>query len=226
MGHFISYIIPTLNEEASLAETLKSVMAQPGNKEVIIVDGGSIDKTLEIAREIRCQIIESSPGRGVQLNHGADIAKGDILLFLHADTTLPFGASLEVESQLGKPSTIAGSFRLEFKPSSSALRLYSLCTAINNSFFTFGDQGLFLKRSAFYAIGKFKPYPILEDVDFQIRTRRMGRFAKSHLLVTTSSRRFRRHGVIRQQLLNLCIIAAYHAGVQPQKLSQFYSNAR
>ncbi len=226
MGRCISYIIPTLNEEGSLADTLKSVQSQSGKKEIIIVDGGSSDNTLNIALEHGCKTIKSPPGRGIQMNRGADQSNGDLLLFLHADTSLPPGASAEVESLMGSPGAIAGSFRLIFKPSSKTLKFYSLCASLNNSFFTYGDQGLFLHRSAFYALGKFKLYPIFEDVDLQTRLRSMGRFVKSPLAVTTSSRRFRKHGVLRQQLLNLCLVAAFHAGVHPQRLSQLYSNAR
>lgn len=226
MGPCISYIIPTLNEEESLGRTLESVYSQSGEKEVIVADGGSTDNTLSIAREHGCVTIHCPPGRGTQMNQGADQSKGDLLLFLHADTTLPFGASAEAESLMEKTGTIAGSFNLTFEPSSKILRFYSRCASINNSFFTYGDQGLFLHRSAFYALGKFKPYPILEDVDFQIRLRRMGRFVKSKLAVTTSSRRFRKYGLFPQQLLNLCIVAAFHAGVHPDRLSQFYSHVR
>ncbi len=226
MGRRISYIIPTLNEEESLGDTLKSVHSQAGEQEVIIVDGGSSDNTMGIAQEHGCETIQSPPGRGVQMNRGADQSQGDLLLFLHADTTLPPGASTEVESLMGKPGAIAGSFCLNFKPSSKTLRFYSLCASLNSSFFTYGDQGLFLHRSAFYALGKFNPYPILEDVDLQIRLRSMGRFVKSSLAVTTSSRRFRKHGIFRQQLLNLCLVAAFHAGVHPKRLSELYSNAR
>lgn len=226
MGRCISYIIPTLNEEGSLHETLDSVDNQAGDKEVIIADGGSNDKTLEIAQERRCEIIQSPPGRGTQLNRGADQAKGDVLLFLHADTALPEGASTEVVSLLNIPGTVAGSFHLTFKPSSKLLQFYSRCTTLNNSYFTFGDQGLFMHKPAFYALGKFKPYPFLEDVDFQVRLRAMGRFVKSKLAVTTSSRRFLKHGIIRQQLLNLSIVAGFQAGIHPKTLARFYSDVR
>ncbi len=226
MGRCISYIIPTLNEEESLQETLDSIHIQLGEKEVIIADGGSNDKTLKIAQESGCKIIQGPPGRGSQLNKGADRAKGDFLLFLHADTTLPEGASTEILSLMNAPGTVAGSFHLTFKPSSKLLKLYSLCTSLNNSYFTFGDQGFFMYRSAFYALGKFNPYPILEDVDLQARLRTMGRFVKSKLAVTTSSRRFLKHGIIRQQLLNLSIVAGFEAGIDPQTLARLYSDVR
>ena len=193
---------------------------------MIITDGGSNDKTLEITQKRRCEIISSIPGRGTQLNRGADQAKGDFLLFLHAGTTLPKGASIEVVSLMKVSGTIAGSFRLAFKPSSKLLQFYSLFTSLNNLYFTFGDQGFFMPRSAFYALGTFKPYPILEDMDFQIRLRAMGRSVKSKLAVTTSSRRFLRHGIACQQLLNLFIVAGFQAGIHPKALSRFYLDVR
>ena len=121
MGRCISYIIPTLNEEGTLDGTLDSIDNQAGDKEVIIADGGSNDKTLEIAQKRRCEIIPSIPRRGTKLNRGADQVKGDFLLFLHADTTLPKRASIEVLSLMKASWTIAGSFRLAFKPSSKLL---------------------------------------------------------------------------------------------------------
>ena len=123
-------------------ETLDSIENQAGNKKVIITDGGSNDKTLEIAPKRRCEIIPSIPGSGPQLNRGADQAEGDFLVFLHADTTLPKGASTGVVSLMKIPQTIAGSFSLALKPSSKLLEFYSLCTFLNNLYFTFGDQRL------------------------------------------------------------------------------------
>ncbi len=226
MGVRISYIIPTLNEERALAATLGSVLAQPGEKEIIVADGGSVDRTLAIGRQHGCLVTEGPPGRGAQLNRGADLATGGVFLFLHADTILPEGASADALKLLESPGVIAGSFRLKFQPSSVLLDLFSMGASANHSLFTYGDQGLFISRSAFFAMGAFKPYPFLEDVDFQIRLRRHGRFAKSKLAVTTSSRRFLTHGILCQQLRNLCIVAAYHAGVPPQTLARFYKSNR
>lgn len=226
MGQRISYILPTLNEEDALGKTLISIGAQKGDKEIIIADGGSTDSTREIARHHGAATLNCPPGRGPQMNAGASRSSGDILLFLHADTTLPDGASEEVQSLLASPRVIAGSFRLQFHPSSLILKGYSLCASINSSLFTYGDQGLFIRRSDFVALGGFKPYPILEDVDFQIRLRQSGTFAKSRLSVTTSSRRFAKQGPLRQQILNLFIVTSFHAGVSPQSLARFYSNRR
>lgn len=224
MPSFVSYIIPTLNEANKLSATLSRVDGQSGNKEIIVVDGGSADDTVEIARQYDCSVLKSPTGRGIQMNCGANAATGNILFFLHSDTLLPKYASEEVESILENPQTTAGSFQLSFDNPSRLLRLYSKCSSINNAYFTYGDQGLFLRRKTFEALGGFQPYPFLEDIEFQLRLRRLGGFHKSKQSVKTSARRFERNGIVKQQLLNLAIIAAYRIGFSPHQLKRFYSN--
>lgn len=222
----ISYILPTLNEGSRLALALESVLKQAGEKEVIVADGGSQDDTTEIARSYNCRTIVSPPGRGMQLNRGAAAATGETLLFLHADTILPDKASEEILKILSLPRTLAGSFRLQFQPDSRALRFFAAFSKINSALFTYGDQGLFLRRSTFQAIGGFREYPILEDVEIQGRLRACGRFGKSRLAVVTSSRRFNKIGPLRQQLLNAFILAAYFGGASPFDLAKLYKRIR
>lgn len=160
------------------------------------------------------------------MNQGAAAATKTGLLFLHADTILHKEASDDIERILSRPGTLAGSFRLEFQPNSRLLRLYAFLSRINLPLFTFGDQGLFLLRSTFQAIGGFEEYPILEDFEIQQRLRPYGQFRKSHLPVVTSSRRFTKIGPIRQQLLNALILTAYYGGVSPITLAKLYSHIR
>ena len=222
----IAYIIPTLNEEAYLSRTLDSVIAQTGEKKIIVVDGGSHDETLEIALSYGCKTIVSSPGRGSQMNQGAAAATKTGLLFLHADTILHKEASNEIERILCRPGVLSGSFRLEFQPISRPLRLYAFFSRINLPLFNFGDQGLFLLRSTFQAIGGFEEYPILEDVEIQQRLRSCGQFRKSNLPVVTSLRRFTKIGPISQQILNALILTAYCGGASPNTLAKLYSHVR
>lgn len=222
----ISYILPTLNEEGQLATTLDCVLKQSGEKEIIVVDGGSQDDTRAIARAYGCRTIFSPPGRGLQMNQGAAAATKDTLLFLHADTILPDGASEDILRILSKTDALAGSFRLEFKSDSRALRFYAAFSQLNLPLFTFGDQGLFLRRSTFQAINGFQEYPILEDVEIQRRLRAHGKFRKSRLPVVTSSRRFTKVGPVRQQLLNALILTAYYGGASPFALAKLYSHIR
>ena len=160
------------------------------------------------------------------MNHGASAATITGLLFLHADTILHKEASDEIERILCHPGVLSGSFRLEFQPTSRPLRLYAFFSRINLPLFNFGDQGLFLLRSTFQAIGGFEEYPILEDVEIQQRLRSCGQFRKSHLPVVTSSRRFTKIGPISQQILNALILAAYYGGASPITLAKLYSHVR
>ena len=222
----IAYIIPTLNEGDHLGRTLDSVIKQAGEKEIIVADGGSQDNTLKIARDYGCLTISTSPGRGTQMNRGAAAAIKDTLLFLHGDTILPNGASEEVSRILIHQKAMAGAFHLQFEPDSPSLRIFAAFSKINSPLFTYGDQGLFMRKSAFRSIGGFQEYPILEDVEIQHRIRSRGRFLKSRLPVVTSSRRFTKIGPIRQQLLNCLILAAYYGGESPCDLAKLYSHIR
>ena len=219
-------IIPTLNEEAHLSGTLDSIIVQTGEKEIIVVDGGSHDETLEIALSYGCKTIVSSPGRGSQMNQGAAAATKTGLLFLHADTILHKEVSDEIERILCRPGVLSGSFRLEFQPNSRPLRLYAFFSRINHPLLTLGDQGLFLLRSTLQAIGGFEKYPILEDVEIQQRLRYCSQFRKSHLPVVTYSRRFTKIGPISQRILNALILTAYFSGPSPITLAKLYSHVR
>ncbi len=222
----IAYVIPALNEETSLEPTLQSVFAQAGEKEVVVSDGGSADRTREVAASFGCRIVQGAPGRGPQMNRGARDCDADILMFLHADTVLPSDASRAITQILDDRSVVAGSFRLSFREKRPSLDFYAKCSAINHPLLTYGDQGLFLRRPTFEAIGEFKPYPFFEDVEIQSRLRRQGRFKKSSLAVTTSSRRFQRRGPIAQQFVNIALVSAYYAGISPNALARFYRHIR
>ncbi len=219
----ISYILPSLNEAKHIGKALESIAKQKGSKEAIVCDGGSIDQTLSIARAFDfCRIIPSEPGRGVQMNLGASFAKGNFLCFLHADTSLPDGASSSIKQVLSRPQVIAGSFRLKFDSRNRLLAFFAACSQINSPLFTYGDQGLFLRKKTFEFLGGFKNYPFLEDVEMQRRLRVYGAFEKSPLSVTTSARRFERGGIIRQQLLNTFIVSAFLCGASPFALKRLY----
>lgn len=219
----ISVVIPVLNESQTIGSCLSRLSEQIGHHEIVVVDGGSQDSTLDIVRSFPdVKRVCSSVGRGVQMNRGAGIAKGDILLFLHADTYLPPRALSKIESLMEQTGIVAGSFALSFDDSSLLLKLYSLFSRINNTLFTYGDQGLFMARQAFESIGGFREIPIMEDVEIQKRLRRMGRFVKVRQPVCTSARRFLLHGIIKQQLMNIWLVLLYHAGISPSRLKRIY----
>jgi len=219
----ISVIIPVLNESHTIGSCLSRLSVQIGHHEIVVVDGGSQDSTLDIVRSfMNVKHVCSSMGRGIQMNLGAGIAKGDILLFLHADTLLPTRALCKIESIMEQTGIVAGSFALSFDDSSLLLRLYSLFSRINHILFTYGDQGLFMARRAFESIGGFEEIPIMEDVEIQKRLRRLGRFVKVRPPVCTSARRFLLHGIIKQQLMNIWLVFLYHAGISPFRLKRIY----
>lgn len=222
----IDIIIPTLNEASHLETLLSDLCDREGDARITIVDGGSTDGTWEIASRFSVRALRAPRGRASQMNAGARAAGGDILLFLHADTILPPDAFRRVADTLADPDVAGGSFRLTFDRSDPWLAAYAFFSRINHPLFTYGDQALFVRREVFAKIGGFREMPILEDVEIQRRLRRAGRFVKLPQAVVTSARRFVQMGPVRQQLLNVALVALYHLGVAPARLKQLYADAR
>ena len=217
----LSVIIPALNEAGQIEQTLTSVEAQPHVGEIIVVDGGSVDGTRERASG-RAVVLASAPGRARQMNAGAAEATGDVLLFLHADTRLPAGATRAIERALADPATEAGLFRLGFDRETPLLRLYGLCTRLPTPLLGFGDRGLFVRRSAFDALGGFPGVPVFEDLEMARRLHRRGGLRFLPQRVRTSARRFRRHGALRQQLRNAYLWLHWLAGTPPERVAHCY----
>ena len=219
----LSVIIPTLDEVDELGACVESVRAVVAQCEIVVADGGSRDGTLATARSLAgVRTLLAPRGRGHQMNAGAAVATGDVFLFLHADTHLPAGAGALVASALADPGVVGGSFFLGFDSSHPLLRLSSLASRLNWSWSTYGDQGFFFRREIFERLGGFAPVPLFEDVDFQVRVRRLGRCVKIQRPVTSSARRFLRVGIARQQLLNATLVTAYHLGASPHWLARWY----
>jgi rSAM/selenodomain-associated transferase 2 len=219
----ISIIIPVLNESQTIGSCLIRLREQIEHNEIVVVDGGSDDGTLDVVRTYPdVKWLCSPAGRGNQMNRGAEAAKGNILLFLHADTFLPPDGLSKIESLMTKEGIVAGSFSLSFDETSSLLSLYALFSRINHLLFTYGDQGLFMPRHIFELIGGFQKIPIMEDVEIQKRLRKKGRFVKIRQPVVTSARRFLACGIIKQQILNTGLVLLYHAGFSPFWLKRFY----
>jgi rSAM/selenodomain-associated transferase 2 len=216
----VSIIIPTLNEASVLPETLEALQRQPGPFEVIVVDGGSTDATKARARAAGTTVIDAPRGRGPQMNCGAEHARANLLLFLHADTQLPpNGLSLIRDALVGAD---AGLFRLSFDRDSLLLRFYAWCTGWNWIRLCFGDRGLFTTRRAFEAVGGFPDWPLFEDLELAARLDEFGTFRFLDAAVTTSARRFQEHGLLRQQLQNLYLWCHYVAGTNPDRLAHLY----
>ena len=219
----ISLVIPTLNEAAHLGSSLDSLEAQPGEFEVIVADGGSSDGTLEILAGYEdVRVCHSAPGRARQMNQGARAAKGEVLLFLHADTLLPPRGLELIRRAIQKPGVLAGSFFLRFDHQSPVLNFLSQMSRINLGILTYGDQGLFIRADWFKKHRGFADIALMEDIEIQRRLRKQGRFIKIQHPVTTSARRFLKNGIIRQELLNIGLVALYYAGMSPTRLKRIY----
>lgn len=219
----VSVVIPTWNEAGIIESSLKDLLDHQGDFEVIVADGGSSDATCDIVRTFpHVRQVVSARGRGRQMNEGARVAGGDILLFLHADTCLPPSAFTMIGEAMADPRVAGGSFCINFDRGNPLLRVLSLFSRLNHVLFTYGDQGLFLRQNTFRKIGGFRELPIMEDVEIQMRLRRMGRFVKICEPVVTSARRFTRYGIVKQQVLNTALVFLYHTGVSPSILQRFY----
>lgn len=220
----ISIVIPTLNEEDHIGDTLSHLLEDPAAKEVIVVDGGSQDSTCRITREFSgVRWIEAPErGRAFQMNYGAQYAAGNILFFMHADCLMQKGGLAKILDCMADPCVQGGSFYLQFREQHSVLRFYSGMSRFNHWLLTYGDQGLFIRTNLFHAIGGFKAVPIMEDFDMQRRMRRAGRFVKIDAPLVTSARRFLKCGVVKQQLKNTLLVLLYLIGFSPHFLARYY----
>ncbi len=219
----ISIVIPVLNE----ADVIESTLSNPEhiNLEVIVVDGGSSDETLDIISQHQCKMIDAAAGRANQMNKGADAATGDILIFLHADSVLPaeFDSCLCTDFWSSEKSwgrfdvRLSGThplFRIIEGFMNNRSRLTGICT---------GDQAIFVKREAFAKIGGFAPIPLMEDIEISKSLKKISPpfCIKSRLV--TSSRRWEKNGIIKTILLMWKLRLMYFAGVKSHVLAKHYS---
>ncbi len=223
MGEKISIIIPVLNEAKHITQALASI--QPSaNVEVIVVDGGSQDNTLELAQCWGIKVLSAAIGRACQMNAGAKIATGDILLFLHADTRLPPGFDTLVRTKLTQPNTVAGAFALQIDAKLWSLRLIEMGVNWRSHWLQmpYGDQAIFLKSAIFHKIGRFPDLPMMEDFELMRRLRRIGRITIIPVPVLTSGRRWLQKGVFKTTIINQIAIIAYLLGVSPKQIVRWY----
>jgi uncharacterized protein len=215
----ISIIVPTLNEENSIEACLASTES-PSPVERIVVDGGSGDRTAEIARSCGAMVITSPRGRGRQMNAGARSASGDLLLFLHADTRLPAGYAEKVRATLSLPGIVAGAFEFRLDETSLSLRLIERVANWRSRRLQlpYGDQAIFIRSSQFQAVGGFPDTAIMEDYEFIMGLKTFGRIYTAPYPATTSARRWEKLGTWRATLLNEAVVVAYYLGVSPSSL--------
>lgn len=221
----VSIIIPALNEESSINNLLKQL--QPYRKqghEVIVVDGGSNDNTISVSGLLADKVIQSEPGRAVQMNNGAAQANGDVLWFLHADTII-FQQTLDeiqfylkdIDKQWGRFNVKLSGSHILFRVIEKMINLRSCLSSIAT-----GDQGIFVKRKIFEQLGGYTSLPLMEDIDLSKKLKKISRpVCVKHALIT-SSRRWEKYGILKTVLLMWRLRFLYWIGVSADKLALQY----
>ena len=218
----ISVIIPALNEARNLARLLPRLNEQ-APYEIIVADGGSSDGTAAVANAHRARYLPTPRGRAAQMNAAAAAATGEFLLFLHADTDPPEHFCDVIRRTLQVPGTAAGAFAFRLREPVPGGSLIEKGVALRCRLCSlpYGDQGLFLRRSLFTARHRFPGWPILEDVEFIRRLRKLGRIVTTPEASLTSSRRWQKDGFLRTLLRHQLILAGYALGISPQRLAEW-----
>ena len=223
----ISVIVPALNESRCIEHTLHALGNLHGSPEILVVDGGSRDDTVAKARACGATVIIAPRGRGPQMHAGAEAAQGDILWFIHADTTPPPHATCELLRALDDPQVAAGNFRLRFDGDTRAARqLTAIYPHLRKLGLSYGDAGIFVRRTAYHAAGGFQAHPLFEDVDFLRRVKRTGRFVHLDCTITTSARRFEDRNFALMWIHWTALQILYWVGVPTPRLARWYGHQR
>lgn len=220
----ISIIIPVLNEEKNISIVLENIKRLNGEKEIIVVDGGSIDNTVEIVKKKGVMLLSLQKGRGCQMNKGAETANGDTLLFLHADTTLPENAITRIVETMKNHKIIGGRFDVRFDDDRFIFKLIAFLMNWRSrltSIFT-GDQAIFIRKNIFKDIGGYLEIPLMEDIALSKRMKRTGRVACLEYSAITSARKWKEEGIIKTILLMWFLRLLYFFKISPIFLSKIY----
>ena len=219
----ISIIVPTFNEELVLENTLTQIQ-QLSPHEVIISDGGSDDETCNIANRFSRHVITGSSGRAAQMNAGAAVATGDILLFLHADSRLEKKSYQTMLKAMANPKWLGGAFTLSIESDKWSLKLITLLANIRSKYFglAYGDQGFFVRKEVFRNMKGFPLIPICEDLDFYRRLRKEGPVILLKEKAHTSPRRWVQEGIFFTTARNIVIAVLFGLGFPPHILTKWY----
>lgn|SRR5574341_362041 len=225
----ISIIIPVLNESEGINDAigrLRSIVS--GNEaEIIVVDGDPAGSTINALKDKRVIKTLSGKGRAIQMNKGAALASGRILLFLHADTMLPQNALVSITKYMKDGRFVAGAFDLGIQTNRKIFKITERYVALRTRLtkVPFGDQAIFIRREYFDRIGGFKPVPIMEDFELMSRIKKRGdRIRIIPEKAMTSARRWEKEGVLYATFRNWMLQLLYLAGVSPERLSRFYKS--
>jgi len=223
----LSIVVPVLNEAAEIETTLQALAPlRTRGCEVIVVDGGSADDTLALAKSLADRTIAAPRGRASQMNAGGATAKGDVLLFLHADTRLPENADALVIDALSRSRRAWGRFDVRFTKGALPLIAWTMNVRSRLTGIATGDQAMFVTRKAFESVGGFPEIALMEDIALSARLKRISRSAFVSARVTTSPRRWQKHGTIRTILLMWRLRFAYFFGAPPEALARAYRHAQ
>lgn len=223
----ISVIIPTLNEENTISKQIEQINKED-ILEVIVADGKSYDNTLNIAKNLKAKTITTPSFRSIQMNEASLLAKGEVLLFIHADTQLPKIVKKEILSILDQPKNIACAYSLGIESNKFSMRIIELLANLRSKIFQlpYGDQALFIKREQFIRSGGFSLLPIMEDYEYSSRIRKKGDIKTLSSFVKTSDRRWKKLGALKTTAINQLMILGFNLGVSGDKLANFYRKAR
>jgi rSAM/selenodomain-associated transferase 2 len=220
----VSVIVPVLNEAALIGAFLRRVRNLDRELEIIVVDGASVDESVSIARPLADRVIVAPRGRASQMNAGAALARGEILWFLHADSTTPANAAEKIRTALADPQNAGGCFSLRYPRREWIYRVSDSLGNIGVRIFGFalGDHGIFCRRSAFLAVGHYPIEPILEDAELYRRLGRVGLMVQLSDKIMTDPRTFERSGRYRTTALYFLILALYVLGVPIRRLNKIF----
>jgi rSAM/selenodomain-associated transferase 2 len=222
----ISIIIPTLNEETAIGSTMEAIAKLRGVFEVIVVDGGSTDRTIDIVAA-RAKVLHAPRGRGIQQAAGANAANGEVFWFLHADSVPSPSSLTAIESSLGDQRVAGGNFSLRFDGQvRSARQLTAIYPYLRFMRLCYGDSGIFVRRAVYNEIGGFRSYSLFEDLDLVKRIRTRGKFRTLSEELVTSSRRFEHRNFAAMFAEWTALQLLLWVGVPPDRLARLYAPVR
>lgn len=223
----LSIIIPALDEARSIGAALDAAARLGEGVEVIVVDGGSGDGTIEVARGRGARVVTAARGRGAQMHAGALASRGEVLWFLHADTLAPADAKERIVEALGDARAVGGNFRIRFDGARPAARFLTwLYPRLRLLGLAYGDSGFFVRRAAYERAGGFRAFPVFEDLDLLRALWKQGRFVQADAFVVTSSRRFEGRSFALTFARWSLLQTLYWLGVSPHTLARLYAHVR
>ncbi len=224
-----SVVIPVLNESERINSLIENVFRRAADRscEIIVVDGDGRGRTIGAIESEDVKTAVSKTGRAIQMNTGAKLAGGDVLIFLHADTELPERAFANITRALEDERCVGGAFDLGVDTGNVFIRAIAAMSRVRNRILRipYGDQAIFVRKDYFESIGKFREISLMEDVELMRRIKRRGdRICILRDRVKTSVRRWEKEGVVYTTIRNLILVNLFYLGVDPEKLSRYYKN--